>query len=172
MAKPLIITPENSECNREGNNSLVYLVGDKAIKVPRVYNNPAFTRRELFTRLIGVGEMLKKEYEIQEAIYDAGYPVPKPYGIFPVATSGGRDFYVKKKQNGFFMERVHGEDLWSDPESRSAKMNEASDIVKSINENLGIMIGGKYQLYPRNVLYNKKNSRIVLIDFGNWMRVA
>ena len=113
------------------------------------YQNPHF--QKIISQAIGESAYRASEvYEKSRKLYDSTLE-------FKDHDDGNSGFELNDGLNDFSDEYI---------------LERASETAKSINENLGIMIGGKYQLYPRNVLYNKKNSRIVLIDFGNWMRVA
>ena len=149
MAKPLIITPENSELIDTGKCGVVYLIGDDAIKVP----------------IKICDRFLREEYDIHQAIYGGGYPVPEPRGVIEVLVNG-----TASAVKAFRMERIYGtnlEEMWTNIGNLFA---DAEEIKDSIANNLGIGIRGIYQLALRNVMWNERIQGINLIDFGNWWR--
>lgn len=178
MVKSLIITPENSELITRGGVAFVYVVGDKAIKVPRrVYSD--------------TWDDLLKECDIQDHLYRMGYPVPEPYGISPIKASPSEDyarhnrvkeiidkkFYLETnsekmiERDGFFMARIYGEMIEDLPNMESL-LDEAREIVKDIGLREGILIKSSYDIYPRNVMWDERVKGIKLIDFGDWERIS
>jgi hypothetical protein len=152
MAKPFVID-SRIRVNNGGSNSVVYFISDnRVVKVDRNKN----------------WNFIPAEFEIQKELYGKGYPVPRPYGIFPVETPKG-DFGVNGPEKGLFMERIHGNNL-DELAGASKFYPEAREIVRKIELNEGIKISWDYGLHPRNIMYDEKNDRIVLIDFGNWVR--
>lgn len=106
-------------------------------------------------------EILQNEFGIQSQISKAGYPVPKPYGIFPVQISG------RGTQNGLFMDFAPGVEARYSPNVLNI-MERATEIVNQIEESEGIRISPLYGLYPRNVLYDERSDHITLVDFEEW----
>ncbi len=147
MAEDIII-PEDCEIVTKGHTSNIYLVSDDV--AAKVCN-------------LGTPARFCFEYRIQKELFDAGYPVPKPFGKRPLYV--GHDWELPMI---FSMERVHGKDLEDITEDKESLMEEAENILKDINKNMGICIPIWYGLNERNVMFDERENRVTLIDFGHW----
>jgi len=123
-----------------------------------------------------------KECILQKEIFNKGYPVPEPIGVteaFP-----DEDFYSKfgrcwvrrnyRLNESFVMEEIIGHDLSFRGYFQShieSMMEEAQDLIKSIRKNVGLAPAPLYGLKKVNIMWDEKNDRVVLVDFGNWVRV-
>lgn len=157
MVKPFAMKYGEVDVIGKGVNSRIYDVSPNRIaKIP----------------ILDFPVQRKVEVEIQKMLFDRGYPVPRPYGIYRIEVSreSGSSFNL----NGFFMEKIHGCDLekmseaGEDPERIKNLYDEAQGIVGDIGNKTGATIYSDYGLYPRNIMYDERNDRVVLVDFGNW----
>jgi hypothetical protein len=79
---------------------------------------------------------LENEINIQRLLHNKDYPVPKPYGIFPVEIESRYIDSANREVGGFFMERIHGASLDMVEGDITPLMKEASNIVASIEKML------------------------------------
>lgn len=161
MENPYVIEHGSCKLDFSGFNSFVYFVSDNvAVKVSR--QDKPFPKD------------LRKEFLIQRMIYSAGYPVPAPYGIFPVETRPIFPFSSGEKlvSEGLFMERIHGHCIGENDRICNCDFEnsllEAHLIHDCIKDRLGIQVSKEYGIMGKNVMHDRIKDRIVLIDFGNW----
>lgn len=159
--KPLFLTDEFKYMTR-GTSGAIYLLNPNLIiKIPLETSSKKV--RSITT-----------DYEFQKEIFDAGYPVPEPYGL--VRATYDESFFPSAYLNlekCLGMERIHGNNLFLlDDKHYSISdiiemKHEAKNIVSNIYKNLGLAPGKQYRLWDSNIMWDEINKRIVLIDFEN-----
>ncbi|MDH3324074.1 MAG: hypothetical protein OEL89_00385, partial [Candidatus Peregrinibacteria bacterium] len=134
----------------KGHTAKIYLVSDDVvIKVNNLLPSYRFER----------------EFGIQKELYSAGYPVAHPYNFYPIVDEQNNEIDIKE---GISMERIYGTDLEEMVGNVQDLMEEAASIFKDINKKLGLGIRSWYGLSERNVMFDERRNRVVLIDFGHW----
>lgn len=149
MADIIKIHPLEYEIITKGCSAEIYLMNDEAVKIQ--YDSYPD---------------IQQEYKFQKDMYDTGYPVPQPHKIAPVAFH-----YFYCCPTGISMERIYGKDGEEVDKNMLFVMKDAREILKSIERKLKIGPIAGYGLCPRNVMFDEKNKRVVLIDFGHWNRL-
>lgn len=147
-----------------GESAEIYSPGSKfAVKIPK-------------RKSVKKYRSLEKDFEFQKEIFEAGYPVPEPYGITKAISDGSFRHPHLSLEKCLGMELIKGADL-----NRGRYLGfrldidnmkeEAEKIVESIEKNLRLAPSKNYGLWNHNIMWDEKNKRVVLIDFENWERV-
>ena len=137
-----------------------------AVKIPRKTSEKRYD-----------SERIIEGANFQKEIFDKGFPVPEPYGMFkgkPVYNFSDMAFEYSPDLdfvNCFGMEFIEGHNYYRryDEDSYYA-MKEARNIAKSIEEKMKLRPKKEYLLCERNVMWDAINKRIVLVDFEDWER--
>jgi tRNA A-37 threonylcarbamoyl transferase component Bud32 len=120
--------------------------------------------------VIKVGKRIDKEYRIAKELYEAGIPVPKPIGVFDVEVE--HSYGKVRVEKGFVMELVRNDMCRLEKED---KLRRRYKLELKKCRKLGFIprdyywpecFGGK----RHNILYNEKQDKIYLIDFGAWRK--
>jgi len=148
--KPFAI-PENCKTAFGVNATIYFASDDLAVKMPSCWPM----------------ESIRKDYLFHKALANNGYSynVPELYCF-------GAAMKDKEVRESIFMGHIHGNSLdvcFDCRYSVEDMMSEAGEISKSIKSKLHIGVRPTYGLKNKNVMWDRENERVVLIDFGQWI---
>lgn len=122
--------------------------------------------------VVKIGRSVNHEYLIAKGLYNADVSVPKPIGVFDVKVNPSKNYKGGIKAKGFVMEFVHDDKENLEISKRCEIEQRFVQELKKCRK-LGFVPSDIewYGLSRHNVLYDKKQDKLYLIDFELWEKV-